>query len=143
MTQKELDRNNHVARNCGYTTLLNDRPTGVAFLPKADHEFLSVNWLEFFGEVGQADQIEGVRQALANKGRSIGKKSIFAVLNIGRLLDDIREESEDGRDLRVYLENDIPEDPSHSGIHGYNHEDNLIADLIAFCIEETVYPAKQ
>jgi len=70
----------------------------------------------------------------------LGSRAKIAVLNAGQVIDYVRGQSPDRRRLQIFHE---PEqnNPSHSGVYGFQHDDHLIADLIAEVIQET-YPAK-
>jgi hypothetical protein len=103
---------------------------------RKDEPFLSVNWMEHFGEIGRDAQIAKIQEHIE---LSLAKYGLFAVLNVGEVLDQI--ERLGGKKLTVLYE-PTPGDPSHSGIHGYQHEDDLIADLIADSVRE-IYPSRQ
>lgn len=130
----------HVSRYCAFTTLLPDgRPSGASFMLKdrADDKFLSVNWLEYFNFPDQKAQIAQVRRVIRMK---LGTTAKFAVLSVGETIEHVHTNS-DKRTL-AFLREPTEEDPSHSGIHGYGHEDVLVAELIAEVVRET-YPAKE
>ena len=99
-------------------------------------EFLSVNWMEHFGETDQKAQIAKIRE---NIELSLAKYGLFAVLNVGKVIDQIQRLGE--KKLAI-LHEPTQGDPSHSGVHGYQHEDLLVAELIADMVIE-IYPSRQ
>ncbi|OGW12311.1 MAG: hypothetical protein A3G93_15460 [Nitrospinae bacterium RIFCSPLOWO2_12_FULL_45_22] len=113
--------------------------TGAAFQIRPSDKYLSVNWLEFLCLGNRQEEIREVRRILSSK-LTLGAKAKIAVLNVGNILNYVRSQSPDSRNLSVFHE---PEenDPSHSGIYGLQSEDHLIADLIAEIVQET-YPAR-
>lgn len=103
---------------------------------RPNEEFLSVNWLECFDLQDREAQITQVRQVIRLTLQATAK---IAVLNVGGIIDRVHRNSD--RVLAVLHEPE-QDDPSHSGIHGYRHEDHLVADLIAEEVRGT-YPAKK
>ncbi len=103
---------------------------------RPNEEFLSVNWLEYFDLRDREAQITQVRQVIRLTLQATAK---IAVLNVGGILDRVHRNSD--RVLAVLHEPE-QDDPSHSGIHGYRHEDDLVADLIAEEVRETC-PARK
>ena len=59
------------------------------------------------------------------------------MLNVGSMLEYVKSNSNNSS-ISV-LHEPLPDDESHSGVFGYSHEDDLIADLIADKVLET-YP---
>ncbi len=111
-----------------------------AFLPREEEEYLSVNWLEFLKLNNRQEEIQEVRRFLGSK-LILSTRAKIAVLSVEEILEYVLTQSPDSRELNVLHE---PEeaDPSHSGISGFQHDDDLIADLIVDVIQET-YPAKE
>ena len=99
---------------------------------RPDEDFLSVNWLEYFGDIGREAQLAEIRRHIR---LSLAVTGTFAILNVGKTVEYVRTNS----DIQTFavLYEPTPEDPSHSGIHGYTHEDDLVADLIAETVQET------
>jgi hypothetical protein len=60
-------------------------------------------------------------------------------LNVGKVIDQIQKFGE--KELAI-LHEPTQGDPSHSGVHGYHHEDLLVAELIAEMVIKT-YPSRQ
>ncbi len=132
-----LPDKDHISRYCAPKTAPDGKPTGASFMPKeGDDEFLSVNWMEHFGKTGQKAQIAKISEHIE---LSLATNGLFAVLNVGKVIDQIQRFAE--KKLSI-LHEPTQGDPSHSGIHGYQHEDLFVAELIAEIIIE-IYPSKQ
>lgn len=131
-----LPGKDHISRYCAPKTAPDGQPTGASFMLKKDEDFLSVNWMEHFGETDQKVQIAKIREHIE---LSLAKSGLFAVLNVGRITDQIQRFGE--KKLAI-LHEPTQCDPSHSGIHGYQHEDLLVAELIAEMVIKT-YPSRQ
>jgi hypothetical protein len=131
-----LPGKDHISRYCAPKTAPDGQPTGASFMLRKDEEFLSVNWMEHFGETDQNAQIAKIREHIE---LSLAKSGLFAVLNVGRITDQIQRF---GEKMLAILHEPTQCDPSHSGIHGYQHEDLLVAELIAEMVIKT-YPARQ
>lgn len=132
---------NYVSRLCPPTKCGDDgSPSGAAFMPREGEDYLSVNWLECTGFGQREEQIEAVRYQLKNKGMRLPATGRLAVLHLQSLLRHIQGNDPDGHELSVHHEREA-DDPCHSGIYGYTHEDALVADLIAQVVEEH-YPAR-
>lgn len=101
-------------------------------------DYLSVNWLEFFGmpdratAVGEMREVFGASFDLRVSGR-------FAVLNVGDAVRRVLEST--GYAVRAeHLPTD--DNPSHAGIVGYSHDDAEVARTLAEMVRrEDVYPA--
>ena len=138
MRGNPLPDQDHISRYCPPKTTINGQPTRTSFMlkHKQNEEFLSVNWMEYFGDVGMDAQIDKIRESIE---LSLAASGLFTVLNVGEIIDQVRRNSE--RQLSVLYE-PTPGDPSHSGIYGYGYEDDLVADLIAEFVLKT-YPSKK
>lgn len=136
MKGERLPDQDHISRYCAPKTALDGQPTGASFmLRKKEDEFLSVNWIEHFGDAMDEDQIANIREHIE---LSLAATGIFAVLNVGEVIEQVRMNSD--RQLAV-LHEPTPMDPSHSGVYGYRYEDDMVADLIVEVVIKT-YPAK-
>ena len=132
-----LPGKDHISRYCAPKTAPDGQPTGASFMPKeGDDEFLSVNWMEHFGETDQKAQIAKIREYIE---LSLAKYGLFAVLNVEKVIDQIQMFGE--KKLAI-LHEPTQGDPSHSGVYGYQHEDLLVAELIAEIVIE-IYPSRQ
>ncbi len=129
----------HISRYCSAMHCTeNGQVTGTAFQLRQIEECLSVNWLEFFHLADRQEEIREVRKVLRLK---LGAKAKIAVLNVGETIKYVRTQSPDARNLSMLHEPE-EDDPSHSGIYGFQYDDHLIADLIAEMVQET-YPARE
>lgn len=86
-----LADHHNVARHCGARVIseYSGLPTAAAFKIRSNEEYLSVNWLEYFHKGDFDIALIGVRCALIGKGRTIGAKSRFAILNVGNVRNTI------------------------------------------------------
>ena len=126
-------------------------PAVIAFLPKKKKKVedredskvekdLSVNWLEFFGLVSPIQALAMIRETKGDY--KIGRNAKLAVLRVSTALESVREEAE--IEL-VALHAWKFEDPSHSGLSGYDVEDEsarlaMAEALHAIVTEADVYP---
>ena len=140
MKGDSLPTQDHFFRYCRGTACTEDgQVTSAAFQLRKNEEYLSVNWLECLGLLNREEEIREIRRILSSKLR-LGQSARMAVLNVGEMINFVRSESPDGRNLRV-LHDPEQDDPSHSGIYDLRHGDDLIADLIAEVVRKT-YPAR-
>jgi hypothetical protein len=141
MKGDNLPLQDHICRYCKATTLTEDgQITGTAFQLRQTEESLSVNWLEFLELVNRDLEIQEIRNVLGAKLK-LGTSARIAVLSVGNIISYVHAQSPDSRVLKISHEPE-EKDPSHSGVYGYQYEDQLIADLIAETIQE-VYPARE
>ena len=92
--------------------------------------------MEHFGGTDQEAQIAQIREHIE---LSLAKFGLFAVLNVGRVINQIQKVAE--KKLAI-LHDPTEGDPSHSGIYGYRHEDLLVAELIAEMVMD-IFPSRQ
>lgn len=138
MKGDNLPLQDHICRYCkGSTIGENGRINGAAFQLRPEEESLSVNWLEF---LRLANREHEIREVLSSKLKLTASAKI-AVLNVGEVINYVHTESPDSRFLKISHDPGI-NDPSHSGVYGYQYEDKLIADLIAEVAHE-VHPAHE
>ena len=110
---------------------------------RPDDTGVSVNWLECFGNLSKAEQLDEVRRLSRLDMRKSGR---LAELNVGTTKHYIRNEPDDLRFIHTPLpaESDYEADPSHSEIVGLppgnSPQAALIGDMIAECIE-AIHPA--
>ena len=120
----------HISRWCRKRTIVEDRITGAAFEHRPIDEYLSVNWLEFLALDSREEEIAEIQRVLNAKLNIHGKDRI-AVGNVGEVLEYVRAESLDQRQLSV-IHKPLDGDESHSGIFGLRkNEDMLHRELIA------------
>lgn len=136
MKGDSLPDNDHFSRYCAPKTAPDGQPTGASFMIRKGEEFLSVNWMDHFGGTDQKAQIAKIREHIE---LSLAKFGLFAVLNVGRVIDQVQRFGE--KQLAI-LHEPTQGDPSHSGVYGYRYEDLLVAELIAEMVIES-YPSRQ
>ncbi len=115
-------------------------PTASAFMPKPEEDYLSVNWLEYFGKGNSTDAIEQVRKTFQSKNYQLKRGGRFAVLNISAA----KKAALEADDCALCI-NHLPvgDDPSHAGIFGYTSKDLAIAATLALLVTpQDVHPAK-
>ena len=110
-----------------------------AFALRQDDTYLSVNWLEYFGEADVGAAVNMTRGVFRRKGYEVRPNGRFAVLGVGRA--KMAGLLSLGRELRIERQ-PLPEDPSHSGIYGYAPDDLAVqVELQALVSPSDVYPA--
>lgn len=127
-----IDNSNHVARHCGQTKVLNGKVDGSAFVLPQGQKSISVNWLEYLNKPTRPEEIRAICQAYVQKGRRVGARSWFAILQTGSTVHSVQQKAK--KTIR-FLHDPEPLDPSHSGIFNVPPEDYLIADLIAESVQ--------
>lgn len=135
MIGDHLPDQHHISRYCKPVTIADGKPTGASFMLRPVDDFLSVNWLEYFGNIDQDSQIDKVRECIE---LSLAASGLFAILNVGEIIAKVLNECE--KQISVKQE-PTAVDPSHCGIYGYQHEDDMVADLISDLVLKT-YPSK-
>ena len=151
MTGTTIPGGDHVARICPASRLDgNAMPAVTAFMPrkkkveeqeerKAEKD-LSVNWLEFFGAVPRVEALAMIRET--KRDLRIGGNAKLAVLRVSTALESVREAG--GIELVAFHARKV-DDPSHSGLSGYDVEDEsaqlaMAEALHAIVTEADVYP---
>ena len=138
MTGDRVPDVDHVARYCSPRQVENGSPRWGAFQPRVGEDYLSVNWLEFFGANDLATAVDEMREVFGASFdlRASGR---FAVLNVGDAALRVLEDT--GYAVRAeHLPTD--DNSSHAGIVGYSHDDAEVARTLAEMVRrEDVYPA--
>ena len=95
-----------------------------AFIPRQTENYLSVNWLEYFGENDLSAAVEQVQEIFRRKEFRMRPNGRFAVLHVGAAKMAVQETVQ-----RVLSIDRLPlgDDPSHAGIFGYASEDLAVA----------------
>ena len=62
MTGDPLPGKDHISRYCAPKTAPDGQPTGASFMLRKGEEFLSVNWMEYYGEIDQKAQISEIQE---------------------------------------------------------------------------------
>ena len=129
----------HVARLCKASSVDNGVIQATAFMLRQIEQYLSVNWLEELNRPDRASEVRELQDLYGRKFKGVGAGARIAVLNVGILRAQVENKSSGGR-LRILHE---PEDfdPSHAGIYGIPHDDDLVAELIAQVVLES-HPAR-
>jgi hypothetical protein len=96
---------------------------------------LSVNWVEYFQKTKPNEAVGPLRETLLAKGRTVGRNSRFALLNVG----------EAKRAAAMYAAvsiatDDDPQDPSHAQISRYEAYNDEVAEELAKVVI-TTFPA--
>ena len=140
MTGTPLPDGDHVARYCKPSSVRPDgRPFALAFRIRENEDYLSVNWLEYFQSPDVPAAVQHIRQAFRNKGFRLGRRGLFAVLEVGAAKSAVDEGF--GRSLRFEYA-PSRDDPSHAAIYGYGFSDIAVAaELAALVGWEGAYPA--
>ena len=139
MTNPSLPDEDHVSRYCKPSTVEYGMPMSAAFMPRPSEEYLSVNWLEHFGEPTLASAIGKVRAVFSEKGYRLARNGRFAALNVGAVKRAVPKHI--GVTLSI---NHIPfdDDQSHAGIIGYTSNDLVVAvELVALLTQQDIHPA--
>lgn len=127
-TGDPLPDEDQVARYCAPRTVQNGVVLSPAFERRPQDEYLSVNWLEFFGATSTAEGVAQIRDAFEKKGFGIKRNGRFAILGVEAVLQKVLEETD--RVLRI-LHSPVENDPSHSGIFDMPADDLDIQRILA------------
>lgn len=138
MRGDDLPDDSHVIRYAKPTLVREDESVGgEAFQLRPGEASLSVNWLEYFSDISNPEQVDEVRRRSRLQLRPSGR---FAELNVGRTREHVQDELTDLRFVHDPLEAEaaFEADPSHSEITGLPPADSpeaeLIGDMIAECV---------
>ena len=84
MAIRKIPDADNLARYCSPEKMrLDGIPSAAVFRLRPGEAYLSVNWLEFFGESDLSSAVQCVRQAFRKKGYRVAKTGKFAVLSVG------------------------------------------------------------
>lgn len=142
MAGDPLPDDDHVVRYCRPAQVSSHGlPLPEAFELRTDEAYLSVNWLEYFQESDLTAAVQRVREAFQTKRFRIGRRGLFAVLDIG----DAKTAVYDRFELSLRFEHaPSRDDPSHAAILGYGFSDFAVAvELAALAGSQGAYPALQ
>ena len=135
-----LPDDDHVSRYCKPSAIARDGlPLAAAFELRPGEDYLSVNWLEYFGASNFDAAIESVRNAFHAKGFRLKPNGRLAVLNIGTVKAAVS-----GVVAGTVRVEHLPvdDDESHSGVFGYTADDLAVAVAIReFVGRENMHPA--
>lgn len=127
-TGDSLPDEDHVARYCAPRTVQNGVVLSPAFERRPQDEYLSVNWLEFFGATSTAEGVAQIREAFENKGFCARRSGRFAVLGVGTVRQLVLSEID--RALRI-LHWPVENDASHAGILDMQDNDIEVQRILA------------
>jgi hypothetical protein len=136
----DLDPDHHFFRHIKATWMDGDfvDPAAFRLRNEADGELedgLSVNWCEYFEKFIPKDAVQPLREVLVSEGRTVGKTSKFALLNVRDTI------SAAAKYVPVRVAHDGDEvDSSHSLVIGYEAFNDQVAEEIAKVVLET-FPA--
>jgi hypothetical protein len=139
----ELDPSHHIFRHVGATKMHGDFVDPEAFALRTDEDTgeviepgLSVNWVEYFTQSSMQAAVAPLRYILEKKGRTVGGKSRFALLNVGAT------KAAAAKYVAVTVAtDDDPQDPSHAQVKGYRDYNVAVSEELAKIVIAT-YPAK-
>lgn len=147
MKGDELGGSEHIARLCKPSSIspVSGRISAAAFLLRTEPQetYLSVNWLEYFNGASRIEQVNDIKNILAQKLR-VPAKAKIAVLNVGEMCGHVQSETKGRHILKVVEE---PEnvngvcDKSHCGIYDMRTDNMEIAELIKEKVLE-IYDAR-
>ena len=139
MNGTPLPDKDHVARYCKPSTVDLGMPMALAFVPKEDEDYSSVNWVEFLNAPDVATAVQQIRQIFSKKGYALRRNGRFAVMNVGDAKTAVRE----GVSHSLRIEHlPLQNDQSHAGIFRSNVDDFAVAaELAALVAPQDVYPA--
>lgn len=128
-----LSNSDHVLRYCRPRYVNGGIIHFSAFELRLDEEFLSVNWMEYFGEsVSVEEQTEGIRTALSKKLelKSNGRFARFHVGTVKARIQNTEVKQVPG-----------PKDPSHAGIYSGKDNRETALELKNIIESDDVFPA--
>jgi hypothetical protein len=139
---KVLDPSHHFFRHLKKTWMEGDFIDPAAFRIRRDKDTeqfedgLSVNWVEYFGKPTAQVAVAPLVDILEKKGRTVGKLSKFALLNVGSAKAAAKQY------VDIAVVNDAePSDASHALVKGYEAHNDQVAEELAKIIIAT-YSAK-
>ena len=140
MTNNDIPDNNNVARYCSPRTINEDNmPTTSAFSIRDGEEYLSVNWLEYFGKLNMSESITQLQKIFSTLDYGIKKDGRFAVLMVKDIKTVISAVSHIPQIKHIPMQ----DNDSHAGIYIKINE-YTVAQVLARLIKnhpENVYPA--
>ena len=85
MQDDPIPGEHHVTRYCSPVRVDDGAPMASAFELRTDEQFLSVNWLECWGDAPVTEALEWVRHEVG-RGLQLREGGVFAILNV----DDVK-----------------------------------------------------
>lgn len=141
----DLPKNDHVTRYCPNTQIHEDGSIDPAafslrMLNGKVEEYLSLNWIEYHGS-DRSLALEEIGK-IVKRIRAYTDESVLAILNVGNCIDNVKNFSDDGRELKIrHVANkanvkSFKRNPSHSGVFNLKIDDDIVLELIAESISE-------
>ncbi len=128
MKDDPLPDDGHVARSCTPSRVEDELPLPAAFERKADEEYLSVNWLQYWGQtVPREVALARVRKGLSTR-LTLRPNGRLALLNVGAAKNAIDEWIDGGSSITHQPK---PGNESHSGVFGFSATDFEVATALA------------
>ena len=132
---RAIPDSDHVSRYCSPRTLENGLPTFKAFELREGDDYLSVNWLEYFGKRTTEENIGEVRKVFVQKGFNVRRSGRFVILHVGSVRSElgniVRFEHRPERD-----------DQSHSAMAGFASIEQKACLILSSMVHEgLVYEA--
>ena len=127
MTNELIPEDDHVLRYCTPSKIENGFPLPIAFkLKKNDETYLSVNWVEYYKCENLLSNIQKIREEF-NKNHSLSKNGKFVLFQVSKTKESIKETTDQSL---CFKKIPYPDSPSHSGIYGYEYNDEVVEDLV-------------
>lgn len=114
-------------------------PLTSAFTLRTNEEYLSVNWLEYYKNLGISQAIDRVRKVVQRK-MNIKFQGRFVTMQVGMLKQIVSTKNKVPCDV-IHLP--TMNDESHSGVIGYNNHNRLgQSDIVRLIQRKDVYLGK-
>jgi hypothetical protein len=126
----------HVSRYCSPLRVENDLPSASAFEINPKHDYLSVNWLEYWGSQGFCAALDRIRDEFDPEVKEAGR---FVVLNVSKVKSAIEAQTQRPSSITHQPTKTMD---SHAGVFGYFLSDFEVAVELARIVRlENVFPA--
>ena len=136
MKDDPLPSGDHIARYCSPTRVEDDQPLAAAFELAPKDNYLSVNWLEYWGLPGKDDAIERIREEFAREVKRDGR---FAALNVSEVKLAVEQLTRRPSDITHQPTDDME---SHAGLFGYSQNEREVAAMLASIVtKDSMFPA--
>ena len=144
MSEQPLSDTDHVARYCRPATVPKGRLTAAAFFlrpaseTRAEEKYLSVSWLEYFGDRDKEVAMKHVRSVVENN-MDTTSNGRYAVMNVGEIIE-FGASLQPPRQMKV-LHLPMKDYCCHSGVFGYTAAEKGIAAKLSLLVKpEQILP---